>query len=136
MLRVLCVDDEKLTLQYLVSLCRDIPEISEVHGMDKPLEVLSWLRDNPCDLVFLDISMPETDGIRLSERIREMRPRTDIVFVTGHPRYAVESWTVHPAGYLLKPVSRDALQEEVDYVRTLRARRNIGDMTYTGPIDR
>ena len=107
-----------------------------MHGTDKPLEVLSWLRDNPCDLVLLDISMPETDGIRLSERIREMRPKTDIVFVTGHPRYAVESWTVHPAGYLLKPVSREALQEEVDYVRTLRARRNIGDMTHTGPIDR
>ena len=64
MLRVLCVDDEKLTLQYLVSLCRDIPEISEVYGTDKPVEVLAWLRDNPCDLVFLDISMPETDGIR------------------------------------------------------------------------
>ena len=126
MLRVLCVDDEKLTLQYLVSLCRDIPEISDVYGLENPDEVLPWLHGNPCDLVFLDISMPGTDGIRLSEKIRELRPKTDIVFVTGHPRYAVDSWTVHPSGYLLKPVSRDALQEEVDYVRSLRARRHIG----------
>ena len=136
MLKVLCVDDEKLTLQYLVSLCRSIPEIDEVHGVNGGKEALSWLHENPCDLVFLDIEMPDMDGIRLSERIRDMRPRTDIVFVTGYPQFAVDSWAVHPAGYLLKPVTREALQEEVDYVRTLRARRNIGDMTHTGPIGR
>ena len=126
MLRVICVDDEKLTLQYLVSLCRSIPEIDEVHGVNGGKEALSWLHENPCDLVFLDIEMPDMDGIRLSERIRDMRPRTDIVFVTGHPRFAVDSWSVHPAGYLLKPVAREALQQEVDYIRTLRARRRIG----------
>ena len=126
MLKVLCVDDEKLTLQYLVSLCRSIPEIDEVHGVNGGKEALSWLHENPCDLVFLDIEMPDMDGIRLSERIRDMRPRTDIVFVTGYPQFAVDSWAVHPAGYLLKPVTREALQEEVDYIRTLRARRKIG----------
>lgn len=126
MLKVLCVDDEKLTLQYLVSLCRSIPEIDEVHGVNGGKEALSWLHENPCDLVFLDIEMPDMDGIRLSERIRDMRPRTDIVFVTGYPQFAVDSWAVHPAGYLLKPVTREALQEEIDYIRTLRARRKIG----------
>ena len=124
MLKVLCVDDE--TLQYLVSLCRSIPEIDEVHGVNGGKEALSWLHENPCDLVFLDIEMPDMDGIRLSERIRDMRPRTDIVFVTGYPQFAVDSWAVHPAGYLLKPVTREALQEEIDYIRTLRARRKIG----------
>ena len=126
MLKVLCVDDEKLTLQYLVSLCRSIPEIDEVHGVNGGKEALSWLHENPCDLVFLDIEMPDMDGIRLSERIRDMRPRPDIVFVTGYPQFAVDSWVVHPAGYLLKPVTREALQEEIDYIRTLRARRKIG----------
>ena len=126
MLKVLCVDDEKLTLQYLVSLCRSIPEIDEVHGVNGGKEALSWLHENPCDLVFLDIEMPDMDGIRLSERIRDMRPRTDIVFVTAYPRFAVDSWSVHPSGYLLKPFTREALQEEVDYIRTLRARRKIG----------
>ena len=126
MLKVLCVDDEKLTLQYLVSLCRSIPEIDEVHGVNGGKEALSWLHENPCDLVFLDIEMPDMDGIRLSERIRDMRPRTDSVFVTGYPQFAVDSWAVHPAGYLLKPVTREALQEEIDYIRTLRARRKIG----------
>ena len=126
MLKVLCVDDEKLTLQFLVSLCRDIPEIDEVHGLERAKDALAWIRDNPCDLVFLDIEMPEMDGLRLAERIREIRPTTDIVLVTGHPRFAVDSWSIHPAGYLLKPVAREALQQEVDYIRTLRARRRIG----------
>ena len=75
MLKVLCVDDEKLTLQYLVSLCRSIPEIDEVHGVNGGKEALSWLHENPCDLVFLDIEMPDMDGIRLTfeeEAVREI----------------------------------------------------------------
>ena len=123
MLRVLCVDDEKLILRQIADLCRKIPEISETQSFDRAGKALSWLGDHPCDLALLDISLPDMNGIALAKRIQELRPGTDIVFVTGHPQYAADSWSVHPKGYLLKPITKKDLQEELDYILSLRSSR-------------
>ena len=123
MLKVLCVDDEKLMLRYLVSLCEKTADVDEIHGFDRAQKALSWMKDHSFDLALLDISMPDMDGITLAKRIRELYPETDIVFVTGYPQYAVDSWAVHPRGYLLKPVTQKDLQEELDYILSLRSSR-------------
>ena len=123
MLKVLCVDDEKPMLQYLVSLCEQTADVDEIHGFDRAQKALGWLQDHSCDLALLDISLPDMNGITLAKRIQELCPETDIVFVTGYPQYAVDSWTVHPKGYLLKPVTKKDLQEELDYILSLRSPR-------------
>ena len=123
MLRVLCVDDEKLILRQMTALCGKIPEISETQGFDRAGKALSWLGDHPCDLALLDINMPDMDGLTLAQKIREIRPETNIVFVTGYPQYAADSWQIHPAGYLLKPVAQKDLQGQVDYILSLRSSR-------------
>ena len=121
MLKVLCVDDEKLMLQYLVSLCKKTADVAETQGFDRAGKALAWVREHPCDLALLDISLPDMDGITLAKRIQEIRPEADIVFVTGYPQYAVDSWTVHPKGYLLKPITKKDLQEKLDYILSLRS---------------
>ena len=126
MLKVLCVDDEKLMLQHLVSLCRNIPEIAAVTGFGKSSEGLAWIESHPCDMILLEISMPEMDGITMARKIRDIRPDTDIVFVTAHSEYAIDTWSIHPSGFIVKPVTQKTLQEEVDYVLSLRSRRISG----------
>ena len=56
----------------------------------------------------------------LKERLRELQPGAEIVFVTGHAEHAVEAWAVHARGYVLKPVTPERLREEVKYVLSLR----------------
>ena len=123
MLKVMCVDDEKLMLQHLISLCEKTADVDEIHGFDRAKKALSWVKEHSCDLALLDISLPDMDGITLAKRIRELRPETDIVFVSGYPQYAVDAWTVHPKGYLMKPVNKKDLQEELDYILSLHSPR-------------
>lgn len=123
MLRVLCVDDEELMLRHLVSLCAKTAGISETHGFDKAGKALAWVREHPCDLALLDINMPDMNGITLAKRIQELYPETDIVFVTSYPQYAADSWAVHPKGYLLKPITKKSLEEELDYILSIRSSR-------------
>ena len=126
MLKVICVDDEKPMLQHLVSLCEKTAGIGEIHSFNRAKKALDWMKDHPCDLALLDIRMPDMDGITMAKRIRELYPETEIVFVTAHAQYALDSWAVHPKGYLLKPVAKKDLQETLDYILSVRfPRRHV-----------
>ncbi len=120
MLKVICVDDERPALQQILSLCAGNPDISDIQGFSGARDALAWVKDHPCDLALLDIQMPGMDGILLAKKIRETQPGTDIVFVTGHARYAVDAWSVHARGYLLKPVSPERLKTETEYILSIR----------------
>ena len=124
-LKVLCVEDEKQMLQYLVSLCEKAADAEQIHGFNRAKKALSWVKDHPCDLALLDINLPDMNGIMLAKRIQGLIPDTDIVFISGCPQYAVDAWSVHPKGYLLKPVTKKDLREELDYIQSLRSPRRM-----------
>ena len=111
----ICVDDEPLVLQLTISLVRDLPQFDRVEGFGGSLEALDWLENHQPDIAFLDIDMPVMNGIKLAQRIKEQYPSTAIIFLTGYAQYAVDAFAIHASGYLLKPINREKLSEEVDY---------------------
>lgn len=121
MLNVLCVEDDRQALQQLMALCGRIPEMGAVHGAARAGEALAWLEDHPCGLALLDIGLPDTDGITLARKIRERWPGTAIIFVTASPAYAVDAWTIHAEGYILKPATEERLRAEVGHLLAGRA---------------
>ncbi len=125
-MKVICVDDEKLIMEDTVSMCRELPQISEVKGFSHPSEALAWLEDNPVDLALLDIDMPGMNGIELAASIKSKWPETAIIFLTGYPQYAVDAFAVRATGYLLKPVSKEQLSKEVAYALTRRENNLTG----------
>ena len=74
-------------------------------------------RESPYDLLFLDIEMPEIDGITLAKKLRSLSEKVYIVFLTSHIEYALEGYEVNALRYLTKPVSIDKLKEVLSYVR-------------------
>ena len=114
-MRAICVDDEQLLMEETVEMCRSLPQISEVTGFVRAREALDWLEDHPVDLALLDIHMPDLNGIELAARIKAKRPETAVIFLTGHAEYAVEAFAVRASGYLLKPVTKQRLAEDVAY---------------------
>lgn len=117
-MKAICVDDEPLAVEYTVNQCALLPEIDEAKGFTDAQSALTYLRDHAADIALLDICMPDMGGITLAARIREMNPHTAILFLTAHAKYAFDAYSVHPTGYLLKPVSLEKLAAEVAYVRT------------------
>ena len=114
-MRAICVDDEKLITDYVVSLCQGCPPLSEALGFTRARDALSWLQDNSADLALLDIDMPDMNGLTLAAEIKKGRPDTAIIFLTGYCEYAVDAFALRASGYLLKPVSKEKLAEEVAY---------------------
>ena len=114
-MKAICVDDEPLAVEYTLNQCERLPQIDEAKGFTDAQQALDWLRDHPVDMALLDINMPKIDGITLAARIKEMYPRTIVLFLTAYREYAFDAYSVHAAGYLLKPVSLEKLAAEVRY---------------------
>jgi two-component system LytT family response regulator len=103
--RALLVDDEPLALRHLRTLLADDPEITVVAECVTGLEAVDAIEANAPDLVFLDIQMPELDGVGVAEAVgAERMPLT--IFVTAHDNRALDAFRVHALDYLLKPVDR------------------------------
>ena len=114
-MKAICVDDEKLITDYLVSLCPSLPPLTEAVGFTRARDALKWLGENGAELALLDIDMPDMNGLTLAAEIKKLRPQMAIVFLTGFSEYAVKAFELRASGYLLKPVTRERLAEEVAY---------------------
>ena len=114
-MKAVCVDDERKSLDYFVSLCERHPLIDEATGFIKPLDALEWMDTNKADLAILDINMPKMNGIELAMEIKKKSPDTSIIFLTAYSEYAVEAFKLHASGYIMKPVIEEEFAKEVNY---------------------
>lgn len=103
---LLIVDDEPLAREGLRLLLAGDPDVGAVHEAKDGREAVAALRERRPDLVFLDVQMPEMDGLAV---IREVGPESmpAVVFVTAHDKYAIQAFEVNALDYLLKPVTRE-----------------------------
>ena len=114
---ILAVDDEKLALAAIVEQLGQVLPDAQILAFRKPSEALAAVREQPCEIAFLDIEMREMDGITLAKRIKRLYPQTNIIFTTGYSEYSTEAFSLHASGYLLKPVSTEQIEEELENLR-------------------
>lgn len=121
-MRIIAVDDEVIALKNLELKLKECDggEI-EFQPFQSCTKALDWLTEHEAEVALLDIHLGnKMDGITLAKKIRECRPSCDIIFLTGYSEHAVEAFAMKVSGYLLKPVSVEALQRELDFVRNKR----------------
>lgn len=101
-LNCLIVDDEPLALDLMESYVKRTPFLSLAGRCGSAPEVLPLVRERKIDLIFLDIQMPELNGLELSRMLNE---QTKVIFTTAFEQYAFEGFRVDALDYLLKPIS-------------------------------
>ena len=96
------IDDEPLAVELLVSYVNKIP-FMELHGKySNAVDAMKGIAEDPVDVVFLDIQMPELNGLELSKMLPEA---TRVVFTTAFEQYAIDGYRINALDYLLKPIS-------------------------------
>lgn len=121
-MRIAAVDDEIHVLERFERMVSDVTELNLCGLFETGDQLLAFLRENPLDAVFLDIEMPGTNGLLLSEQIQNLNEHIDIIFVTAFNQYAVEAFEVQALDYILKPLTEDRLAKSIN--RLLKTRRS------------
>ncbi|MBO4530747.1 MAG: response regulator transcription factor [Paludibacteraceae bacterium] len=96
------IDDEPLALGLMESYVKKTPFLNLVAKFENAVEAMSTLKENPPHLLFLDIQMPELNGLEFSKIIKD---KTKIIFTTAFQQYALEGYKVNALDYLMKPIS-------------------------------
>lgn len=112
----LLVDDEPLQLKELFSVLQCIRPEAELYPFTWPLDVLEEARSRPMDVAFLDIQMGGMTGLELALQLKRLKPDIHIIFITGYSQYALDAFAMHATGYLLKPVSKEAVSRELTFI--------------------
>ena len=106
MIKTILIDDERMALEQLKYIVEQYEDIELIKSFSDPIEALQEFKDIKPDLVFLDISMPGLNGFMVAEEIKNISPKTEIVFVTGYDDYAIQAFELNAMDYILKPISK------------------------------
>lgn len=102
MLKCIAIDDEPLALRQLTSYISKIPYLDLVAKYNNALEAQQMLAGKKVDLIFVDINMPDLNGV---DFVRALIDRPMVIFTTAYSEYAVEGFKLDAVDYLLKPFS-------------------------------
>lgn len=113
----IAVDDEALMLRSLVRAISVSPDITGVFKFSDCEKALNFVKDTPVNVAFLDINMRGIGGLGLAEKLMKIHPECKIVFCTGYEEYAVSAFQLHVSGYLMKPITAEAVQKEINHIK-------------------
>ncbi len=116
-MNVLLVDDEPLQLARLEKAVKEASDEAKIYSFTNPLEAVGASKERIIDLAFLDVEMPELNGLELAKKIQATNPHVNIIFVTAYEKYALPAHKLRVSGYISKPVSKAKVEEEIKNLR-------------------
>lgn len=129
MKKINCIvaDDEELAREIIESYINKIEELNLVAICSNGTEVYNALKNNPADLLFLDIQMPQLTGIELLRTLKNPPP---VILTTAYREFALEGYELNVIDYLLKPIGFDRFLKAIDKFESIR---NPGSITTNSP---
>jgi len=127
-LKCIAIDDEPLALELIKNYVTWFPALQLVNTFEDALSGAEYLRNNPIDLLFIDINMPDITGIDL---VRSLAVKPMVIFTTAYKNFAFEGFELEAIDYLLKPIDvkrfGKAVEKAVDYYKYKTSIANEGE---------
>ena len=114
---VILVDDEPISLEINVPMMQQYLPGAEIRGFSNSRGALAYAAEKQIDAAFLDIDLFRESGIDLAEKLAALWPDINIVFLTGHPEFMKEAFSLHASGYILKPMTPADFAHEINHLR-------------------
>lgn len=116
-MNTITIDDKQLAVNAMIHNLKEIDPDGNHAGLISPVEALSYARSHHLDVAFLDIEMPDINGLEMAEALKKIQPNINIVFVTGHAEYALDAHSIFASGYLVKPADVSDVEKILKHLR-------------------
>lgn len=116
MIKSIIVDDEQFTLEEIRDTIKDFDEVDVVEATTDHNKALEIVKKYDIQLAFLDIEMQGINGISLAEKMIEIKPEMEIVFITAYDNYAYDAFEANAIDYVLKPIRVERLEKTIKKV--------------------
>lgn len=123
-IRCVALDDEPLALKLLSDFISKVEFLQLEASFSSTPEALKYISENEVDCIFLDIEMPDLNGIELSKILNNFAKKPEIVFVSAYGKYAVDGFKLDVVDFLLKPYSFEELQTAAQKVLNIIELKN------------
>jgi two-component system, LytTR family, response regulator len=115
------IEDEPLALERTKGFVSKLPFLRLAFCFDNAIDALLYLKENPVDLIFLDINIGEISGIQLLETAK---PDCEVIILTAYHEYALKGFELHVTDYLLKPFTFERFQQAVERAQDNLAKKD------------
>ena len=115
-MKYLVLDDEIIAAEYLAALIREVDEQAEVVTEINPVKSLE-LAKQQFHVCFIDIQMPGLNGIEFANKLKNLYPKTNFIFVTGYSDYMGEAFRLDASDYIMKPANVDQIRHALENLR-------------------
>ena len=126
-LKTIVVDNSPELKQRLVTILSGMEDIMVCKSFDDAVAAMQYIEENPVDLVFSDVVMPEISGITLASMIYDMPRHPEVILLSGIPGFSLEAWKIQAFGFIEKPYTRmDVVRMVEKYRKELISGKGIG----------
>jgi len=108
---ILIVDDDVPTGLYLKHIVSQVPEVNVIGVADSGSEALRIASDHKPEVIFLDVDMPEMNGLEVARRMTEWQSDIFFIFATAYPDYAIQAFELYSFDYILKPFDEERIKK-------------------------
>ena len=116
-MKILIADDQPMIVEDLLDELSNLRPGTMCLGTSSPSEIVSIFKEYIFDIVFMDIDLAGFNGIEIAKKILEIKPRTNIIYITGYEKFALDSYKTVASTFLVKPMSTEMLTNALDTLR-------------------
>jgi len=121
MINCIIIDDEPKAIELLEMYVSKTSSLNLLHSFNNSVDAVSYIQENKVDLIFLDINMPDLNGI---DFLKSISVKLMVIFTTAYSEYAVESYNLEAVDYLLKPILFPRFLKSISKVQELCQRKS------------
>lgn len=110
---IIIVDDNKAVLTDSISVLEEVLPNTAITGFIRPKEAIEFAKANRIALAFLDIEMGAVNGLDVCNKLLEINPHTNVVYLTAYSDYSLDAWDTGAVGFMLKPITPEAVSKQL-----------------------